>query len=397
MNTVKVDAKLQKAYDRAKIGLLKVKGSVFISTILFSLKFNWTDECPTACTDGLNLYVNPDFFEPLSPDERIFLLAHEAWHVAFQHMLRMNQTKKDNFNVWNQATDHYINIMLIDSGYKMIQGGLADHQYKDQKEWSSDKIFDHLMKNPNKQDPNFEPDFSPAGSQSGDQDGKGGQGGVDEADVQRKIEDAIIKASTAAKIKGEAGAIPGDIAVSIERLTNPKLPWNVILQNYMSSFDKEDFSWKKPNRRYQSQGMYLPSLYSESLGHIGAAVDTSCSVSNHQFSAFITELDDIMENNQPEKLSIIDCDTQIHKIYNLAKGEDLSDVTFHGRGGTALEPIFDHYNKEENKPLVLIVFSDLECREITEEPDYPVVWVKLPGHGFTPKFGVTIDFDVGYN
>ncbi|AUR87208.1 HNH endonuclease [Vibrio phage 1.097.O._10N.286.49.B3] len=396
MNTVKVDAKLQKAYDRAKIGLLQVKGSVFISTILFSLKFNWTDECPTACTDGLNLYVNPAFFEPLSPDERIFLLAHEAWHVAFQHMLRMNSTKKDNFNVWNQATDHYINIMLIDAGYKMIQGGLADHQYKDQKEWSSDKIFHHLMQNPGKQDSSFQPDFAPAGSESGGKDGDG-KGGVDEADVQRKVEDAIIKASTAAKIKGEAGAIPGDIAVSIERLTNPKLPWNVILQNYMSSFDKEDFSWKKPNRRYQSQGLYLPSLFSESLGHIGAAVDTSCSVSNHQFSAFITELDDIMENNQPEKLSIIDCDTSIHKIYNLAKGDDLSDVTFHGRGGTALEPIFDHYNKEENKPLVLIVFSDLECREITEEPDYPVVWVKLPGHGFTPKFGTIIEFDVGYN
>lgn len=399
MKTIKVDAKLQKAYDRAKIGLLQVKGSVFISTILFSLKFNWTDECPTACTDGLNLYVNPDFFEPLSPDERIFLLAHEAWHVAFQHMLRMNKTKKDNFNVWNQATDHYINIMLIDAGYKMIQGGLADHQFKDQKEWSSDKIFDHLMKNQDQQDPNFQPDFAPAGTGTGNDDSGDGQGGtkVDEADVQRKVEDAIIKASTAAKIKGEAGAIPGDIAVSIERLTNPKLPWNVILQNYMASFDKEDFSWKKPNRRYQSQGMYLPSMFSESLGHIGAAVDTSCSVSNHQFSAFITELDDIMENQNPEKMSIIDCDTQIHKIYNLAKGEDLRDVTFHGRGGTALEPIFEHYNKEENKPLVLIVFSDLECREITEEPDYPVIWVKLPGHGFTPKFGTIIEFDVGYN
>ena len=397
MKKVNVSTKLQKGFDRAKIGLLQVKGSVFISTVLFSLKFGWTEDCPTACTDGLNLWVNPEFFEGLSPEERVFLLAHEAWHVAFQHMLRMNKEKKDNFNVWNQATDHYINIMLIDAGYTMIKGGLADHQYKDQHEWSSDKIFKHLMDNPDKQAPEFEPDFAPAGGGNGEGKDGGDKGGMSQAEIERKIEDVIIKAATQAKMSGQAGTLPGDIEVAIERLTNPKLPWNVILQNYMAAFDKEDFSWKKPNRRYQSQGMYLPSMYSESLGHIGAAVDTSCSVSNHQFSAFITELDDIMENSGPEKLSIVDCDTSIHKIYNLAKGEDLSDVTFHGRGGTALEPIFEHYNKEENKPLVLIVFSDLECREITEEPDYPVVWVKLPGHGFTPSFGTVIQFDVGYN
>ena len=400
MKTVTVSPKLAKALDRAKIGLLRVKGSVFVSTLLFSLKFSWTDECPTACTDGLNLYVNPDFFGPLTPDEQIFLLAHETWHVGFQHMLRMNATKKDNFSVWNQATDHYINIMLINAGYKMINGGLADHQFHDQMEWSADKIFDYLMKNPDKQQPDFQPDFAEAG-QGEPGDGEGGQGpgkpGMSVEEVQRKVEDAIIKAATAANMKGEAGNIPGDIAVAIDRLTNPKLPWNTILQNYMAAFDKNDFTWKRPNRRYASSGMYLPSMFSESLGHIGAAVDTSCSVSDHQFSAFITELDDIMENQCPEKLSIIDCDTSIHKIYDIAKGEDLSDVTFHGRGGTALEPIFEHYNKEENKPLVLIVFSDLECREITEEPDYPVIWIKLPGCGFDPKFGTVIEFDVGYN
>lgn len=384
----------EKALDRAKIGLLQVKNSTFIATILFNLKFSWDNSIPTACTNGLTLQINPDFFMPLSPEERVFLLAHEAWHVAFQHMTRLNQEKKDNFNIWNQATDHYINIMLINSGYKMIKGGLASHEYHDQDVWSSDAIFKDLMDNPDKQDPNFTPDVS-VGDGSGDGDADGGDA-MSEEELQRKVEDIVVKASVQSKMSGDKpGTIPGDIEIALDELLNPKLPWNVILQNYMSSFAKEDFSWRKPNRRTLSQGIYLPSLYSESLGHIACAVDTSCSVTDKQFQAFRSEIVTIQSQYQPETLTVCDFDTQIHHIHKLHKGEDASQISFSGRGGTNMHPVFEHYSKAENKPKVLIMFSDMECSPITEDPGFPVVWVRLPtSYGFTPDFGNVIDFEV---
>ncbi|AGH57583.1 HNH endonuclease [Pseudoalteromonas phage pYD6-A] len=383
----------EKALDRAKIGLLQVKNSTFISTILFNLKFSWDTSIPTACTNGLDLRVNPDFFMNLDKENRIFLLAHEAWHVAFQHMSRLDQRKRDNFKVWNQATDHYINIMLINSGYKMIQGGLADHQYHDQQVWSSDKIFDYLMDNPDQQQPDFEPDFGEAGG--GDADGDGGDGSSAE-DVERKIEDIIVKAAVQSKMAGDKpGSVPGDIEIALDKLLNPKLPWNVILQNYMSSFAKEDFSWRKPNRRYLSRDMYMPSLYNESLGHIACAVDTSCSVTDEQFAAFRSEIVTLQNTYQPETLTVCDFDTQIHKIHKLHRGDDATSITFSGRGGTNMHPVFEHYSKEENRPKVLIVFSDMECSPITEDPGFPVVWVRLPtSYGFKPDFGTVIDFDI---
>lgn len=384
----------EKALDRAKVGLMQIKNSVFISTILFSLKFSWDDTIPTACTNGLDLRINPDFFLGLDKEERVFLLAHEAWHVAFQHMLRMSKEKEDNFDVWNQATDHYINIMLIDNGYKMIKGGLADHQYSNQQEWSSDKIFKDLMDNPNKQDPNFQPDFDPnAGGDNGD-GGDKSKPQMSKEDVQRKIEDIIIKASVQSRMsKDEVGTVPGEIEVALDKLLNPKLPWNVILANFLSSMAKEDYSWRRPNRRFMPD-YYLPSLYSESLGHVAVAVDTSCSVTDEQFTAFRTEIDNIQRTMNPESMTIVDFDTQIHTIHKLQQGEDASKIHFHGRGGTYMHPVFDHYNKPENKPKVLIMFSDMECQEVTEDPGYPVIWIKLRGHGFNPSFGQVIDFDV---
>ena len=44
--------------------------------------------CPTACTDGQNIFVNPEFYLAMSPAERRFLLAHEVWHTVYLHFLR---------------------------------------------------------------------------------------------------------------------------------------------------------------------------------------------------------------------------------------------------------------------------------------------------------------------
>lgn len=380
----------EKALDRAKIGLLQVKNSTFISTILFNLKLSWTTSVPTAATDGLNLMINEDFFMGLSKEERVFLLAHEAWHVAFQHMLRLNKEKEENFNVWNQATDHYINIMLINSGYKMIKGGLASHEYHDQQKWSSDLIFRDLMDDPNKQQPDFEPDFQIANGGDGDDDGS------KMADIERKIEDIVVKASVQSKMAGDAaGSIPGEIEINIDKLLNPKLPWNVILANFMSSYAKEDYSFKRANKRFMNSGMILPSLYSESMGHIACAVDTSCSVTDEQFAAFRSEIVNIQNTYQPETLTVCDFDTRIHTVHKLHKGEDASGIKFSGRGGTDMHPVFEYYSEPKNKPKVLIMFSDMECSPITEDPGFPVIWIRLPtSYGFKPDFGRVIDFDI---
>jgi len=164
----------------------------------------------------------------------------------------------------------------------------------------------------------------------------------------------------------------------------------VILQEFFNVLAKEDYSFNRPNRRFLPD-CYLPSLYSEGMGTIACAVDTSGSVSDHDFMAFATEMDYIKETLLPESMYVIDFDTQVNSIYQISDCDTVRQLQFKGRGGTDLRPVFEHF--ENKPPQVLVVFSDLECDPIEHKPSYPVIWIRTPGHGHTPTFGKLVEFN----
>ena len=93
----------------------------------------------------------------------------------------------------------------------------------------------------------------------------------------------------------------------------------------------------------------------------------------------------------PEEMYVVDFDTKINNVHKIVDDMSLKTMAFTGRGGTDLRPVFEHFKK--TPPQVLVVFSDLECHEIAEKPDYPVLWIRTPGNGHTPTFGRLIEFN----
>lgn len=364
----------EKSFNKAKIGLMGMQNSVFITSILFSLKFLWDETCPTAYTDGSCIGVNPEFWLKLTTEEQIGLLAHETWHVAFNHMFRSKNFEHKKYNI---AADHVINLMLLADGFELPKGGLHDSKYKDM---STEAVY-KLLPNPPKRKGGIEYDCDIRKPKKGEAD-----------KIQQQVKEILVKAATRAKMQGTKayGSIPGDILIMLDELVNPKLPWTTILQNYMSSFACEDYSYQRPNRRFSPE-FYLPSLHSEALGEICVAVDTSCSVSDEQFKKFLSEINEIKEKLKPLLTTIIDFDTKIHKIHKLGPEDTMEGVGFAGRGGTDLTPVFEYYAKTH--PNVLIIFSDLECCEITEDPNYPVIWICVDNPNAHVNFGEIIHFD----
>lgn len=361
------------ALDQAKITLFMRPDSVFLTTILFSLKTSFSDSVATACTDGLSLLINPEFFMKLDSKERVFLLAHEAYHVAFQHMCRLGTR---NFRIWNMACDYVINYMLVNiSKMKMIEGALYNEKYKDM---SSEEIYDHLMKNVNQIPLNFTEDFSVP-----DKD--------DASKVQHEIDNIICKAYIQAKVAGDSpSSIPGDIHAYMDKLLKPKLPWNIILQNYLTSFSKSDFSFRKPNRRLLPD-FYLPTMYTENLGKIAIAIDTSGSVTQEQFDAFLTEVRNILITMEPEEISLISFDTRIRDVVVI---KDLKDVPvkFTGRGGTDIKDLVSWM--DENKPQVTIIFTDGEFRKYDTNPHCPTIWAIHSNDNFSYPWGKVIQYPI---
>ena len=368
---------LTKQTSKAKVGLMSEHNSVFITTILFHLKMIWDEAIPTAGTNGLDLKINPTWFGGLTPKAKIGLLAHEAWHVAFDHITRGLLYDPERHN---RAADFVINIMLQDAGYELPPAGCVDKKYRGM---STEQVY-KLLESEDKKN---------GGVNVGTYDCDIQQPSKEEAaNVTEHIRDVLVKATTQSKMQGDAaGTIPGEIEIHLEEMLNPKLNWQVLFQNYMTAFAKNDYTYKKPNRRFFPTH-YLPTLHSESLGEIASAIDSSYSVGDHEFKQFVSEINGFRELLNPVLTTIIDFDTKINTIHKLTIDQDMQGIKFAGRGGTNLQPVFDYY--KDASPDVLVVFSDLYCTAMTEEPDYPVLWVVVNNPNAKVNFGEMIHIDI---
>lgn len=358
-----------KALSSAKIGLL-TKGSKFIATIAFSMKHVWDEDIPTAGTDGKTVRYNPDFFMSLSPKERIFLLAHEAFHIALLHLTRRG--KRDPM-IYNFAGDYVINQLLVDAGMSMPDMGLYDIKYKGM---TTEEVYDLLIKDP------------PPAPQGGiGQDLLEGATEEEIQEIEANIVQTLVKAQTRSKMSGEkAGTVPNEVEIIIDELINPKLKWNEILERFLTDKAKDDYSWQRPNRFFQPD-FIIPSQYSEALGELTVAIDTSGSLSQKDLIEILSEIQYIHETMKPSKLTIIDCDYKIHHIHEVKSSESITELEFSGRGGTSLHPVIEHCNKTQ--PQVLIYFTDLHAQQITEETEYPIIWICNSNHEPAP-IGETI-------
>jgi len=358
------------ALSKAKIQLMAKADSAFFTTICFSLRHSFDDTVSTACTNGKYIKFGTKFFMDLDSEERVFLLLHETMHCAYLHMVRRIPGACPDR--WNIAADHVINLQLIDRGYKMPKNGYADPQYKG---LSVEEVYALLPNNPGK--PNMQ-DLVP--------------GDGDPEEMQRTMQDILVQASIQSKIsQDKPGTIPGEIEIFLSRLLKPKLPWNRILQKYLQAFAKNDYTWRKPNRRYFPKH-HLPSMYSENLMNIAVAVDTSGSVSDADFLRFVSEMHSILRMMKPEKLTLIQFDTEIKSVNDIGSIQELMNVKFTGRGGTLINPVLDWANV--NKPQLLLVFSDGGFYFYSTESKTNTVWLIHDSPAFVAPFGKVIHYSM---
>lgn len=373
-------------HDKTKYALLRDKKSIFIANILFSLHVKWTNEIPTLATDGIDLLINPDFYMGLSKELRISALAHETWHVAFKHMIRVGLKDKE---LWNEACDHYINLMLKKADFKIGDNWCADPKYTDM---SCLDIYNQLFAEKQKNGSTSTSSGMGLGSGQSDmsQPKKSDGGTMDESGLEAKINSVLVKAATATKMSGQPGLIPGILEQELEMITNPPLSWEVIFQNVLSSYSKDDFTYKRVNRRFLPDYI-LPSLYNESYGEIVFGFDTSGSMTDDQVASFIGHLNYVQTFIKPEKITIWTFDTKVRTEKVFERGEDMTSLKFEGRGGTDMADLFNKSDKLQ--PRLLVVYSDLDCAPITEERPYPVVWLCADNPRKTVSFGTLIHID----
>ena len=374
---------------KAKLQLMMKPDTIFFTSIMFSLLYKWDNQrTRTAAVDGRHMFINPQFFDSLTPEQRIGVFIHEVLHVALNHITR---GMKHNARVSNEAADYVTNLIVLDSGFILPSNCLLDWRFKNM---SYEQVYKILMEeksqnpemntpgDPNEDIPGIGSDILPPADQA-------------EADmIKSEITDIVFKATVAAKQAGYYGSIPGAILIELDKSLNPRLPWNVLFQNYMNRFVKDDYSWTKPSRRYLPD-LIMPSLYSESIANVTVAVDCSGSVSNAEFGLFIQEIDVVQQLVQPEMITLITFNTKIIDVHEITQDINImKDIVFTGRGGTDVKEVFSW--AKENNPEILIVFTDgcFHRPAVGQYPDCPVIWLIHNNPNFTAEGGEIIHYEV---
>jgi predicted metal-dependent peptidase len=356
---------------RAKVALMKRPDSAFFTTLAFNLKHEFDTQIRTACTDGRRVRYNPQFFMSLNKEEQIFLILHEVMHCALMHMDRGKTFDPMRYNI---AADHVINLTLIERGFTMPACGLADPKYTGM---SAEEIY-KLLPEDAKDDDGFGVDLE--------------ESGVPDEKLREEIQNILIQAAIQSKInEDKAGTIPAEIQIFLNKLLNPKLPWNKILAKYLHSFSKNDFTFKRPNRRFFPDH-YLPSMYSENLDRIAIAVDTSGSVSDEDFLGFISETHSILRMMNPKEITFIQFDHGIRAIDSVKSVRDLMGLKFTGRGGTEITEVLGWANT--HKPQLLLVFTDGYFDFEDASTRVPTIWLIHGNPEWESPFGKTIHYEL---
>jgi predicted metal-dependent peptidase len=373
-------AVIKQRMTRARMQL--VLNHPFFGTLALSMPTEYTDSLPTAATDGKRVYFNPTFVNNLNDDELLFVVAHEAMHPALDHCFRRGN--RDPL-IWNIAADAVINYLLTDSNTgKMPQGGVYDRKLYDDNDGLTDKIYDYLM---SKKPP-------PQGGQGQPGDGSGqgmpADGGVGYGEPLDDCMDGAVAGSAEANTlsaewktrvvnAATAAKMAGKLSAGMERLVtevlNPKVPWQDLLRRFVVKAKSDIRSWARPNRRFISQGKYMPSISGEMMGPIAIAVDCSGSIGNKELAEFTAEIRAIKEDMNPSRIDVLYFDSKVSHFETYGPQDDL-DIQPHGGGGTAFSPIFRRFNAEPDCDYVCcVVLTDLYCDDFGDPPDYPVMWV----------------------
>lgn len=394
-------AKAVEALSKARIKLMRKPDCAFFATLVLQSPVYWVtaDEVPTAATDGINLFFNPEFFLGLDPDERVFLILHEIMHNVYHHTTRCGFRKHD---VWNKAGDYVINDELIRRNFKMPKGGLHDIDYRD---WSADAVYQDLIEKEDKGDKgdsNPWPDLQPPqpGGSSGSPDpngnGQSGIGGIPQPskeEVESHNTDLLSSATQMSKMQNDKpGTIPGELERVLDDALHPKLPWYEILSQFLFSMNKNDYSWRKPNRRLLPMGIIMPSLYSEGVGRIDFAIDTSGSVSDDDFNHFMSEIGYVFKRFNPQEIGIMQFDHILQGNDRICTPQDFLNLKFKGGGGTRIEPVLDVFKTNTAKALIILTDGYLN-QTADMDPGKPVVWCVYGNPSFVPSFGTVIHFE----
>jgi len=358
----------------------------YFAHILLQLKVGFDKKFPTAGVriqgSSVHMTIGTEFFEKLTPEQRVFVVCHEMAHIVLGHLGGERLPNKNDHTIANIAKDIAIHEILTDAKVLFPKEGefkpwtvdslrkfCEDNSIKENE--TSEYYFNYLKQVKNELQekivsmPNFdEHDW-----------------GNDNPTLGKALTVGILE--NARKHCGP-GDIPGIADLTIDSFKKSKVDWRAVMKRYITS--AVDHSYKitrnKRNRRY---GFTIPGKKRIFTPTIAFIVDTSGSMSEDMLQMAVAEM--VKLEKLGYEIWVIEADATVQKPpYEFKKAKFNG---FKGRGGTLYQPAFDAAAKLGCD--VAVYVTDMDPADIPLKPKFPVLWLRTAEGSFHPDFGKILD------
>ena len=285
------------------------------------------------------IWINPA--AGLNDEETLFVLAHELLHAGLNHASR--RRGRDPV-LWNVACDFAINSWLLEMqvGSPPAIGMLHDPDLAGQ---SADEIYDGLAR-----------DIRRARKLAtlrgaGLPDLLGEDSGAQFTDAEEYCRRALAQGMDRWEYDGRRGTVPAGLLEEIRSLSQPPIPWDARLAHWFDErFPPLEMrrSYARPSRR---QGA-TPDIPRPSLSKppeeerksrvFGVLLDTSGSMEPAMLGKALGAIASYAIARDVIAVRLVCCDAVAYDCGWVEPENLLDRFTLRGRGGTVLQPGFDH-------------------------------------------------------
>ena len=373
---------VEEKLSQAKIRLLFKAPYLAVLTFYLETRKNNQMPIPTMRTDGRRIEFDEKFVESLTLDQVCTVLIHETLHAALQHIIRTGS--RNDPLIGNIAKDYATNWIIKETDFAWVEGMPYDEKYHGK---TFEEIYDELVKQ-QKSSQGSSADGKDAGQQTSDEASKADRGqtfdehleaDVSESESQKLAEEWKMRLAASGRLKGD---LPAGFERLVGELLHPKLSWRQLLNEYLHSILKTDYSWVPPNRRFLHSDIYLPRLNPEEQVEVAIGLDTSGSIDDEELKEFLSEIRGITQEFRNSILHIFPCDAEVYTHIEVVStngdvdwGKIQSQIK--GGGGTDFRPVFNAVEKNDldQRIQVLVYITDGHGDYPENPPNYPVIWI----------------------
>lgn len=340
---------------------------------------------------AVDLGVNPEFWESITPEQQEGVLTHELLHLAFCHVTRWRQLMEKCPELANIAMDIAVN-QYIDKQH-LIDGACTLEYFNKECGLSMKPFegcryyFDELYKDFEKKGKITKVLKNMKGRGRGQGEGEDGKGGdytkSDKSGYEKKefnpnatpnMPDHDFKDSTEeydgqgdkaleATIGGMMkqavarvgwGNTPGHIQQQIEELCPTRkadVDWASVFRSWTKSAESEDI--RSTRRKLNKRNEQMPGFKEDPKLRMLAMVDTSGSVSDGMLKKFMDQL--VWATKEKIAVDWLEFD---HGIQHFEKFNPRRKVQIYGRGGTDFQAPLDWYKEHRRDYDAAVFFTD---------------------------------------